>query len=251
MLPPSEFSVDLALSEWLVACAVTLVAALIQGTIGFGYAVLAVPVLSLMDPRLAPVPQILTALPLSVWAFAREWRAVDWRGAVWVLCGRVPGALLGALLLAMSTQRTLDFLIGASVLAAVTLLSTDLRLKRSPWVDGAAGMFGSLSGHVSGISGPPIALLFRDASGPVLRATLGIIFTLGILLTLGLRASTGHISVQDGWVAAALLVPMLIGMRLSRHLHGLVQGRTLRRALLTTSAIAAVGLIGRALVGTP
>lgn len=242
---------NLAVSEWLVVCLVTLVAALIQGTIGLGYAVLAVPLLSLLDPRLAPVPQILTALPLSVWAFAREWRAVDWRGAVWVLVGRVPGALLGALLLAMSSQRTLDFLIGASVLAAVALLSTDLRLKRSPWVDCAAGTFGSLSGYVSGISGPPIALLFRDASGPVLRSTLGVIFTLGVLLTLGLRASTGHISVQDGWVAAVLLVPMLIGMRLSRYLHGLIQGRLLRRALLTTSAIAALGLIARGLVGTP
>lgn len=242
---------NLTLSEWLVACAVTLVAALIQGTIGFGYAVLAVPVLSLVDPRLAPVPQILTALPLSLWAFAREWRAVDWRGAIWVLVGRIPGALLGAFSLALSTQRTLDFLIGASVLAAVALLATELRLKRSPWVDCAAGTFGSFSGYVSGISGPPIALLFRDSSGPALRATLGLIFTFGIVLTVGLRASTGHISLQDGWVAAVLLVPMLIGMRLSRHLHGLVQGPTLRRALLATSAIAAFGLMGRALLGTP
>lgn len=242
---------DLTLSEWFVACVVTLVAALIQGTIGFGYAVLAVPLLSLMDSRLAPVPQILTALPLSVWALVREWRAVDWRGATWVLVGRVPGAVIGALLLLVSTERTLDFVIGASVLAAVALLSTDLRLKRSPWVDCAAGSFGSFSGYVSGISGPPIALLFRDASGPVLRATLGVIFTLGILLTLALRASTGHISAEDGWVAAALLVPMLIGMRLSRYLHGWVRGRSLRRALLTTSAIAALGLIGRGFLGAP
>lgn len=242
---------NLTLSEWFVVCVVTLVAALIQGTIGFGYAVLAVPVLSLIDPRLVPVPQILTALPLSVWACAREWRAVDWRGAIWVLVGRIPGALVGALLLALSTQRTLDLLIGASVLAAVALLSTELRLKRSPWVDCAAGTFGSLSGYVAGISGPPIALLFRDSSGPALRATLGVIFTFGIVLTLGLRASSGHMSVQDGWVAALLLAPMLVGMRLSRHLHGLVRGRTLRHALLVTSAIAALGLLGRALLGLP
>ncbi|HEU5072915.1 MAG TPA: sulfite exporter TauE/SafE family protein [Polyangiaceae bacterium] len=238
-------------SAWLMACAVTLIAALLQGTVGFGYAVLAVPALSLVDPRLAPVPQILTALPLSVWAFAREWRAVDWRGAVWVLSGRVPGALLGALLLMASTQRSLDILIGASVLAAVALLSTELRLKRSPWVDFAAGTFGSVSGYVSGISGPPIALLFRDASGPALRATLGLIFTVGIVITLGLRASTGHVSVQDGWVAAVLLVPMLLGMWLSRRLHGLIEGRILRRALLLTSALAAFGLLGRALLGGP
>ena len=240
---------NLEIWQWLLVGVVTLVAALLQGTIGFGYAVLAVPVLSLIDSRLAPVPQIMTALPLSVWAFARESRAVDWKGAIWVLVGRVPGAGVGALLLVVSTQRTLDFLIGASVLAAVALLSTELRVKRSPFVDCAAGVFGSVSGYVSGISGPPIALLFRDASGPALRATLGVIFTFGIMLTLGLRASTGHITEQDGWVAAVSLPPMLIGMRLSRHLHALVRGRSLRRALLLTSAGAALGLMTRALLG--
>ena len=236
--------------QWLVACAVTLVAALIQGTIGFGYAVLAVPVLSLVDPRLAPVPQILTALPLSVWAFLREWRAVDWRGAFWVLLGRIPGGFLGALLLTLSTQRTLDFLIGLSVLVAVVMLSLELRVKRSPWVDFGAGVFGTVSGYISGISGPSIALLFRDSGGPALRATLGAIFTFGICITLSLRTATSHITVQDGWVAAVFLLPMLVGMRLSRHLHAFVQGRTLRLALLWTSAIAAFGLMGRAWLGS-
>ena len=233
--------------QWLVACVVTFVAAVLQGTIGFGYAVLAVPVLSLLEPTLAPVPQILTALPLSVWALAREWRYVDWRGAAWVLVGRVPGALIGAFLLVVSGERSLDLLIGLSVLAAVLILSTELRLERSPWLDCAAGAFGTVTGYISGISGPPIALLFRDSSGPYLRATLGMIFTVGIVITLSLRTATGHISLQDGWVAAILVLPMLIGMRLSRHLHTLVRGKLLRRALLTTSAVAALGLIGRAL----
>ena len=234
-----------------MACAVTFVAAVLQGTIGFGYAVLAVPVLSLLEPGLAPVPQILTALPLSVWALVREWRAIDWRGAAWVLLGRVPGALIGAFLLAVSTERSLDLLIGLSVLAAVLILSTELRFERSPWLDFAAGTFGTVTGYISGISGPPIALLFRDSSGPSLRATLGMIFTVGIVITLSLRTATGHISLQDGWVAAVFVLPMLMGMRLSRHLHGLFRGKLLRGALLTTSAVAALGLMARALLGAP
>jgi uncharacterized membrane protein YfcA len=234
-----------------VACVVTLVAAVLQGTIGFGYAVLAVPVLSLLDPRLAPVPQILTALPLSVWALAREWHAVDWRGALWVLVGRLPGGLVGAYLLVVSSQRSLDLLIGLSVLVAVLILSTEFRFERSPWLDCAAGAFGTVTGYISGISGPPIALLFRDSSGPSLRATLGMIFTAGILITLSLRSATGHIGFQDGWVAAIFLLPMLIGMRLSRYLHALVRGKLLRRALLTTSAVAALGLMARAVVSAP
>lgn len=235
--------------QWALVFVLTGLAALIQGSIGFGYAIFAVPLLSLIDARLAPVPQMLTALPLSVWAALRERGSIEWRSIAWIVGGRIPGVCVGAVLLSLSTQRVLDALIGAIVLSMVLLLSSNWRLVRSPAVDFAAGVCGAISGHVSGIGGPPIALLFRDAQGPSLRATLGVIFSFGVVVTLVGRSVTGHISTTDLVVALLLAPAMLLGMRLSRELHTKIAPGVLRIGVLATSALAALGLIGRACLG--
>ena len=195
---------NLEVWQWIAALSVTLLAAVVQGSIGFGYAMLSVPVLSLIDTRFAPVPQILSALPLTVWAACREWSAVDWKGAWWVLIGRVPGLALGALLLVVSTPRVISALIGGFVLLAVVVLSTDRSFKRSAAIDFGAGAVATVSGYVSGIGGPPIALLFREARGPTLRSTLGVIFTVGVVMTIFGRLSTGHVTRLDAMLGQNL-----------------------------------------------
>ncbi|MDH3308971.1 MAG: sulfite exporter TauE/SafE family protein, partial [Acidimicrobiia bacterium] len=82
----------------IVAAIVTLVAGAVQGTIGFGSAVLAVPILTMVDPALTPIPQILLSLPLTITVLARERTRIDLRGTGWVLLGRLPGAIIGVAL---------------------------------------------------------------------------------------------------------------------------------------------------------
>ena len=56
---------------------------------------LAVPILLLIDPVLAPVPSLLLAVPLTAWQLLRERGTVDRSGVIWILVGRIPGGLLG------------------------------------------------------------------------------------------------------------------------------------------------------------
>lgn len=240
---------DFTISQWVVTLSITFVGALLQGTIGFGYAVLSVPVLSLVDPRLAPVPQILTAFSITLWAAWREWSAVDLKGTLWILLGRVPGAALGAGLLAIASQRMLDFLIAGTVLGAVLILSTSLKLRRSPLVDFTVGTFATTAGYVSAIGGPPIALLLRDARGPALRSTLGLVFAVGIVVTIATRIATRQITTLDATLALVMTPVALLGMKASGWLHQRVDTETLRRGVLLTSALAAVGLLVRAVIG--
>ena len=239
-------SIGLEPSEWLLVVVVTLLSALVQGTVGFGSAVLAVPLLSLVDPRLAPVPQMLSVLPLTVWAALREWSRVDWGGVGWVLLGRVPGLGLGMLLLSLANERVLDGLIGGLVLLSVMLLWLRPRLTRSALTDCCAGAISGAAGYVSGIGGPPLALLFRAAAGPTIRASLGVLFAIGLVLTLTARAVTGHMSVLDLKLALCLVGPTLAGMWASRFLHPWLKGARLEVAVLSVSACAALGLLGRA-----
>lgn len=236
--------------QWLVALFVTFASAVLQGTIGFGYALLAVPALSLIEPRLAPVPQILSALPITLIAAIRERKYIQLASVPWLLAGRVPGALLGAAFLGVVSQGQLDIVLGAIVLSAVLVLATPVKLERSPTVDLTASIFSGFCGHLSAIGGPPIALLFRDSAGPALRSTLGVVFSFGIIVTLLVRTVMGQIGWSDVWLGLLFTPVVVLGMQVSRRLHPTVdRGRVLQHSVLAVSALAAVGLLGRALFG--
>jgi uncharacterized membrane protein YfcA len=51
--------------------------AVIQGSIGFGYALVAVPAMVLLLPWAVPVTPLFLALPMTLLMSAREWRSID------------------------------------------------------------------------------------------------------------------------------------------------------------------------------
>ena len=120
-----------AIVELAIALVVVAVGALIQGSIGIGLGILTVPILSLIDPIMAPVPTLLLAIPLAILMAWRERTEIRGRSVIWLLLGRFPGALFGLGLLAIATQRTLDVFIAMSVLLAVAILSTGVKMPRN------------------------------------------------------------------------------------------------------------------------
>lgn len=230
-----------------VAMLVTAVAAALQGTIGFGFAVLSVPILSLIDPVLAPVPQLLVTLPLTLSMAWRERQSVDLKGIGWVLAGRVPGAAVGVLLLQMAQKKSLDVLLAAVVLLAIGLLVTGVQVRRRPATELGAGLVSGVMGLVSSIGGPPLALLYRNETGPTIRASLAAIFSIGLCITIGARALADEISALDVHLGMLLLPALLLGLWVSRFFHGRVEGARLRAGILVVSASAAIGLLVRAM----
>ncbi|MEZ4254216.1 MAG: sulfite exporter TauE/SafE family protein [Polyangiales bacterium] len=230
-----------------IALVATFAAACAQGVVGFGFAVLSVPVLALVDTRLVPMPQLLITLPMTVMLFARERGAIDRRGLTWLLAGRVPGAALGALLLAVSTPRTLNLWIAFAVLGAVALLASGRSLKRTHATEFVVGVVSGVMAFVAAIGGPPLALLYRDAKGPTLRATLSAVFALGSLITIIARLLAGQLTWLDVEIALWLLPALVLGVWVSRFLVAHVEGDTLRRAVLGLAAFAGVGVLAKAL----
>ena len=235
--------------EWLLALVITAVAAALQGIVGMGYGLLAVPLLAVLDPQLAPVPQLLTMLPLTVVMAWRERHALDLHGVGWLLAGRVPGAALGLTLLAVATQRTLDMTIGIVVLVAVAVLGGGFHVKRTRAAKFGAGVASGVTSLVSSIGGPPVAMLYTAAEAATIRSTLAAVFAIGASFTALVRAFSGNVSGTDLTVTAALFPAVLAGWLLSlRHKEVLPRARV-RMAILGISAAAAVGLIVRAAVG--
>lgn len=229
----------------LGALAITTASATLQATIGFGFAITCVPTLALIDPRLAPVPQMLVVMPLVFRMAWRERHAIDVKGVVWILVGRFPGAGLGVLLVAVASPRMLDVVLASIVLFAVLVMSTGFDIPRNRGTQLAAGITSGVMSYVSAIGGPALALVYRDADGDTLRASLAFVFSVGLFITLGTRAATGQITWTDVHVAVCLLPAIGIGLFASRFLMGRIEGRPLRMAILVVATLAAVGLLLR------
>lgn len=235
--------------EVVAAWIITFLAAVLQGTLGFGFAILSVPLLTLLNPDFTPIPQLFLALPMTVAATWRERHHLDLDGVGWIIAGRVPGALLGAWVLTIVAERTLGAVIAVIVLLAVAAIALGLAIRLNPATRLAAGFTAGFTGTTSAIGGPPLALLYKDASGGTLRSSLGAIFTIGLLINISALFATKAIRGADFLAMGWLMVPMLAGFGLSGRLTHLIEGPRIKRGILVVSASAALALLVRTLTG--
>lgn len=243
------FDVGLSTSELVIGMSVVMVAAALQGSIGFGLAVLSVPILTIVDPVFTPIPTLILSMATAVATLARERGDLDLQGLGWVVTGRVPGALLGAWVLTVVTERTLGFVIAVIVLLAVVVLAAGFSVRLSRTSRLVAGAISGFSGTSAGIGGPPIALLYRTQTGPVVRATLGAIFAIGIAINLLILWIVDVLTTTDIAVALLLTPSMVIGFLASGRLRAHVEGDRVRSGILVVSSIAAVSLLVSSIVG--
>ncbi len=243
-----EAVAHLATPEFAVAFAVSFLAAAVHSTVGFGFSLLTVPLLSLLNPLFAPVPQLLVVLPLTVAIVFRERHAVEVRSTLWIFAGRVPGAIIGVALLKLLSTAALDVLMSLMVIAGVYLVVSRGSFRRTPTREVAAGVASGTMAMVSAIGGPPIALLYRNDSGPTVRANLGLVFAVGLSITISVRAAAGEVSWAEVVVGFALLPAVLLGLRASKGLIPRVEGRRLRNAIVIIACAAALMLLGRGLL---
>jgi uncharacterized membrane protein YfcA len=226
-----------------IAWLVCFLAALVQGSIGFGFAVLAVPLLTLIDPQLTPIPQLFLALPITVAAAWRERDHLELSGLGWIVAGRVPGSLVGAWILTRVSEQGIGLVIAAITLAAVLVVASGVAVPLTRTTRLAAGLASGFSGTTSAIGGPPVALLYQRSAGEVVRANLGAIFTIGLLINLAALFATGAVSPSDYRATGLLAAPVLAGFALSGRLARRLDPVKLRQAILALSGVAAVALL--------
>jgi uncharacterized protein len=237
-------------ADLAVAIVITALAAILQGTIGLGFAVMSVPLLLLVDPRLAPGPQLLVTLPLTLATCWREREGVCVRSACMVLGGRVPGTLLGVLLLKWAAGAWLHKLIGGIVLVASLVLVSPYQFKRTKLTEFVAGVFSGVGSMVAAIGGPPLALVFSGSTGPQLRSNLAFIFAVGVVFTICVRWGIGELGGQDLRIAIVLLPGMLLGFHISTSLKAFFSGgKRLRVAVCILCLSAAMMLLYRDSLG--
>lgn len=229
----------------LVAGLAVFVGAAVQGAVGLGLGLLAAPVLALLEPTLVPGTIVLVTCVLPFLTSLRELDEVDWRGLGFALTGRVPGTLLGAWIVVTQPARVTAVAVAVVVLGAVALSVTSWQARPAPALLLAAGAVSGVSGTATSVGGPPVALLYQNARGAVLRSTMGMYFLVGNLLSACVLALAGEIGGREVVRALVLMPFLLAGFLVSGRLRGRVDGPALRTAVLLLSAASAVVLLVR------
>jgi uncharacterized membrane protein YfcA len=233
----------------VVAMVAVVAGALIQGTIGFGFAFVAVPTLTLLRPDALPAALLLLAFPMTVAMAVREWSAIDLRGFAYATAGRVVGTAGGIALLSAIPRDSLSVLVGVFVLVAVGLSAAapEFEMRRSTVL--AAGVAAGVMGTAAAIGGPPMALAYQNRPGDELRSTLAISFVVGGAMSLTGLAFAGRLEGWHALLALRLLPALAVGLVASRYIVRWVDGRWLRPAVLAFAALAGAAAIVRGVLG--
>lgn len=227
----------------VLALAIVVVGTAVQGTVGFGFALVAAPVLAIIDTRFAPGPIVFAGLLVAaVYAFV-ERADLDLGEVKWILAGRVPGTALGALAVAALSRQTIVVGIAVFVLAAVALSLAGAHVAATPGRLFAAGTVSGVMGTTASIGGPPVALVYQRQPGPKLRSTLASYFVVGAAMSLAGLALSGEFTGRDLQWGALLAPAVMAGALASRWTAPFVDRSFLRPAVLAVAAVSALALL--------
>ena len=241
-------ALDVSAAE-LALCAVAACAgAVVQGTIGFGYALVVVPALLLLAPAAVPVTPLTVATPMVFVQAAAERHALDRGGFVRMTVGRIPGTVLGAWVLTVAGASFVAAAAGTLLLLAVAASVARGARSTSRPLEVAAGFASGVAGTVGAVGGPYLGLAYADRPGPVLRATVSFAFAVGVVLSLAAVWIAGEIERGPLLLGVALVPTTFLGLALGRRLTGRLDGGWLRPCVLGFAAVAGVFAVLRSLL---
>lgn len=230
------------------ACCVIALGGFVQGAMGFGLAIVAAPVLYLIDPTWVPVPIILVALVISALGTWRNRSQVHAKGIGAALIGRIPGGFLALLVLGQGHQM-ISMMIAGSVLLSVAVSLSKLHITPTRNSMLLAGFFSGLFGTASSIGGPPIALVMQHEKASSVRANLSAYFTISCLMSLATLAWGGFLGTEQLMASLWLLPAGIFGFFCAQPIAGKLKQSQFRPLLLTVCSLAAVGVLAKPLLG--
>ncbi|MGI2104626.1 sulfite exporter TauE/SafE family protein [Shewanella frigidimarina] len=227
----------------ILASIIVFFGALTQSLIGFGLAVVASPLLYIVNPQLVPVPIIVMGFAISAMTLFRERGHLQFNGLQYALLGRIPGGFLGAGLLLFAPQAILGLVIAAIVFIAVILSIFRFSAPINRLSLFIAGVFSGIFGNIAAIGGPPMAILLAGQDPSQFRAALSAFFVFSSLIALAILAIVGLVEVKHLWLSLLLLPSVVAGYLVSGKLIGRVDKDKTRIATLVLCSISATVLV--------
>lgn len=235
----------------VLAAGAVFIGAALQSATGFGFALVAAPLLfAILGPQEAVTAGVLLGLELNLLTLAGERRRprVLRRDAVALVGWSLPGLVLGALALSELPDHVLSVFVAVAVVAALGLR---LRARRAPphagpaaapraWQSAVAGASSGALATSTSLSGPPLVLflLARRVSPEQMRDTLAAVFVALSLLGTPVLLATGTFVVPTAF--GVLLVSAAVGQLLGRRAFAWLAGDRYEPAVLALLAATAI-----------
>ncbi len=225
--------------------AVLFLATVIRSALGFGEALVAVPLLALIIPVEVAAPvAVLVSITVAAVAVAQDWRHVHVRSAGWLVLSTLAGIPLGLLLLKSAAEPVVKTVLAIVIIAfalyvLVRTTHHELKHDRLAWI---FGFIAGILGGAYGMNGPPLAVYgsMRRWSPEHFRATLQ-----GYFLPASIVGMFGY-WLSGLWTAT---VSRFYLIALPDHVVAIFAGRLLNRHLPASQFLRIVHL-GLLLIGT-
>jgi hypothetical protein len=235
--------VDAVLPEALPLAAITLVAAVVNGALGYGFSSITVPLALLfltnrvLNPALVLIEVALNGYVLWV---NREALPQVWRRALPIVIGLAPGVIVGTLIVSQVHPGWLKM--GTFIVLLPLILLQAAGLRRPIRSEQSLGLvFGSGVGvlyAVTTISGPPLAVMLNNQglAKREFRAAMGFIRLAESSFTAVAYWYAGLYTIQSMSLVPAILPSLLIGVPVGAWLIRQVDPETFRRVCMSFDA---------------
>ena len=236
----------------IALAAITLVAATVNGALGYGFSSITVPVAlffltnRVLNPALVPIEVVLNAYVL--WVNRGSIQHV-WRRTLPIVVALLPGVVVGTMLVSQVNSDWLKFITYVTLLPLILLQAAGFR--RPIRSERSAGLaFGGALGvlySVTTISGPPLAVALSNQglAKQEFRAALGIIRLAESSMTAVAYAYAGLYSLGSMRLIPVILPSLAIGVPIGAQLIRHIRPETFRRICMSFDAwIVGFGLSG-------
>ena len=238
--------------ELVIALVAVFLGATIMGTVSFGLALVAAPVLLLfLDPQSVVVIANILIVILMVFVLFRMRQHLDLRLVAGMAIGGLVAVPLGVVFLRSADPAVLRMAIGGVilVLGILVLFKVQIPLARHRLAGPIFGFLASLA--ITSLSiGGPLAAIYVMAQGwppPSMRASLAFFFLSNYVLALALYSVAGLVDL-DTLANAGRLVPGLVaGMVLANLIVGRINESVFRYAAIAVILAGSLMLLGREL----
>ena len=225
----------------------------VQSLVGFGFALLAVPLMIIViDLQSAViVSSIVGSLSnlLQCWQLRRD---IDRVLAKRFLLATVLGAPIGLVLFIYANQSALKIVLGVSILFGVAVLSRGMELQHvSSWLDWLMGAISGVLLMATSTNGPPLVFVLqaRKIAPTTFRATLNLVFLVSGAFGLVMFGFAGELVVDDVKLAGAAFPAMVIGISIGTVLRKFAPQEIFKKLVLVLLTVGGVSSIVGGLIG--
>ncbi|OIQ51625.1 Sulfite exporter TauE/SafE [Pseudodesulfovibrio hydrargyri] len=203
--------------ETLAIVAIVLAAAFLQGLTGFGFGLIALPLLGFFMGIKTSVPlMVLLAAIISIYLSLRLRKSIDLKSAFTLLAASLIGIPLGVYILKRVPAQGLSICVGV-IMVAFTSYQFLARPKPRSFgkrLTVLAGFFSGVLGGSLGVSGPPVIVYtaLQPWTKDRAKATLACFFALSNVVIIATHAASGMLTGEVLHLYALCLPALLAGI---------------------------------------